>query len=167
VDIFNYQFLVIPISEHHHWKLAIIVNFGKSQNFSERRSFEKPCILLFDSLGSEYNPRSPIFINLRNYLEREWLDKKGGKIICNHINVKSYTPKVPCQINSTDCGVFIIQYLIEFAESLPVDFSNYRTVNTKIGQNWFQIEKIEKLRYKIRKTIISLISNEKDSNDFE
>jgi Ulp1 family protease len=92
---------------------------------------------------------------LRNYLEREWFDKKGEKI---QFKVKSYIPKVPYQMNSTDCGMFIIKYLIKFTQSLPIDFSDSSTVNSKIGKNWFQLEEIEKLRYQIRATI-TLLSN--------
>jgi len=158
MDIFNYDYLIIPISENHHWKLAIIANMPQLLEPNEKSS--RPYILLFDSLGVE-NKNSPIFDNLRSYLEREWRLRKNETRDFSKHTVRAFAPRLPCQNNSTDCGLFLIKYVIEFTKSIPVDFSSRKTIKSKIGKEWFQIDDILELREEIKNTFLSLAQNNK------
>jgi len=115
-------------------------------------TLDRPCILLFDSLGLE-SEQSLIFENLRSYLEKEHLEKKKETRRFNKINMIGYVPKVPIQTNYSDCGLFVINYLKKFTESLPINFSSESTIEEKINKNWFPVDKIIKLREDIKEAI--------------
>jgi len=67
--------------------------------------------------------------------------------------MKGYIPKVPVQENYTDCGLFVINYLKKFTESLPINFSRETTIEEKIKRNWFPVNEIPKLREDIKEAI--------------
>jgi len=165
-DIFNYKFIIVPINEHHHWKLAIIANAGivPPMRPNPRDIRDSTSILLFDSLGLE-DDSSEIFKKLKSYLESEWLAKKEQKRLFNGLNTKEYVPKVPCQVNFTDCGVFIIKYVVKFCECLPIDFSSVGTVQDKFGKNWFNVDEIQSLRLEMKEIINQLSKKAKDKNE--
>jgi len=67
--------------------------------------------------------------------------------------MRGYIPKVPVQVNYTDCGLFVINYLKKFTESLPINFSTESTIEEKINKNWFPVDEIPKLREDIKGAI--------------
>jgi len=156
VDIFTYKFIIIPINEQFHWKLAIIHNPGKPADLKQHSS--QPCILLFDSLGCE-SEQSPIFSNIRKYLEVEWEAKSKSQRRFNNLNMPGFAVEVPNQDNAIDCGVFVLKYVIQFCLCPPHDFSSKQTINNELGRFWFPISDIPKLRLSIQHTINQLINN--------
>ena len=69
-------------------------------------------MIVFDSLSGP--PRSRIVQVLKEYLQVEWVAKKGGEL--NRGLFKGCVPKVPQQNNYSDCGVYVLQYVESFFE---------------------------------------------------
>lgn len=83
---------------------------------------EQPCILVLDSLYNA-NTSSSIFKKIRTYLGQEYAAKKGVEFSFTNSNLPGYCPKVPCQLNEYDCGVFILRYAERFCLDPPRNFS--------------------------------------------
>ena len=81
VDIFEKEFLVIPINFSNHWSLAVVVrpglcmysfqDPGEGENQAIDLNAQKSCIMFMDSLGC-HNPGN-IGKKIRLYLAHEWV----------------------------------------------------------------------------------------------
>lgn len=76
--------------------------------------FYRPCILIFDSLTGANRAR--IVATLRDYLMVEHKVRKGSEKIFNRDTMKGACPRVPQQMNYSDCGVFTLQFAESFFE---------------------------------------------------
>lgn len=76
--------------------------------------FNRPCILVFDSLAGA--SRSRVVATLRDYLTCEY--KAKIKVPADHVfdrfNIVGHSVKVPQQTNFTDCGLYVLQYVEQF-----------------------------------------------------
>ena len=142
VNLFEKDFIVIPINENLHWFLAIICNPNCILNDSEEeilvdvdgedsqatnivdlssdcRGDEAFCdILIFDSLGLTTRCKSTAVINrLRTYLQLEAQDKLNSS--SSKSKCYGHVVKVPKQLNYTDCGCFVLQFVEEFFKGIP------------------------------------------------
>ncbi|XP_041928777.1 sentrin-specific protease 6 isoform X2 [Alosa sapidissima] len=114
-------------------------------NVQKPCSTDQPCILIMDSLGCG---RSSVVNILKEYLEEEWRVRKG--IQCS-FEVKGFSPSVPQQNNSSDCGIYLLQYVESFFES-PL-----RSFEAPIDLNdWFPQPRVAKKRNEIRKLILKI-----------
>eukprot|EP01130_Rhizamoeba_saxonica_P002383 TRINITY_DN12196_c0_g1_i1.p1 TRINITY_DN12196_c0_g1~~TRINITY_DN12196_c0_g1_i1.p1 ORF type:complete len:542 (-),score=110.11 TRINITY_DN12196_c0_g1_i1:23-1648(-) len=104
VDIFEYDYIFIPIHLPAHWVLGVI-------NFKDQR-FE-----YYDSMNG--NPRKHLAV-LRRYVRDEHMDKKGSNF--DLTGWTNYQPRVPQQNNGYDCGVFTCQYAEHISRGSPIDF---------------------------------------------
>jgi len=132
VDIFKKDWIFIPIHANVHWSLMVICfpgNVGK-------QSQQKPCLMYFDSLltvGASKN----ISKLVRNYLTEESAAKRKKKIAFTEENIPTFEMKVPQQGNSSDCGLYLLQFAECFARSpLPP--------NSNKGEcrKWFDIKSL-------------------------
>ena len=206
VDIFDKDFLVIPINESAHWFLVIICHpkmaaddVAKKELSDEKESEkdsdnismdsdmddfdktllegalertkkngkskkspqsvvavkERPCILIFDSLGT--NRRSGVITNLRNYLNCEWKERKDGSIenIFNKDTIKGCYPKVPLQENFSDCGLYVLQYFESFFTNPIEDFKAPIDL-----RSWFPHDEMRRKRQDIIDVILELQAKE-------
>jgi len=110
INIFDMDFLIFPIVESSHWRLAIIC---------QQEYDEESCIILMDSLYNNDSPSSREYKKtLCKYLEEEWFEKyKIEKIF----NLTITVANVPTQNNSTDCGLFLLQYAMLFSKNPPIN----------------------------------------------
>ncbi|KAI5633786.1 sentrin-specific protease 7 [Phthorimaea operculella] len=158
VNIFEKDFIVVPINENCHWFVAIICfpsldgcrsmidnrtvcpqAIKKRDNISERDEAEGdesdldmlPCILIFDSLAGA--SRSRVVATLRDYLTCEYLAKLKQNKVFNKDNIKGACPKIPQQNNFTDCGLYLLQYVEHFFKDPITDYS----FPIKQLANWF------------------------------
>lgn len=74
--------------------------------------FCRPCILIFDSLAGA--GRSRVVATLRDYLTCEHRTKLNSTKTFTKDNIKGACPKVPQQMNFTDCGLYVLQYVESF-----------------------------------------------------
>lgn len=137
LNIFEKEFLFIPVNENLHWFLVVICNPGailtmEPLNDTAEDGDEEDSksiviedeedeasdrliarILIFDSLGITSRGRSTgVIKRLRSYLQLEAWDKLG-----QHSDAKccvGHVVKVPQQDNFNDCGCFLLQFAEEF-----------------------------------------------------
>ena len=172
VDLFDKDFIVVPIHDHAHWFLAIICYpnlSGKEQVVRKEDSDElclspksarkgrgkvvekKACILIFDSLEIK---RLGVINNLKCYMKAEWEAryKSISEYSCDMIG---HHPKLPVQPNSSDCGLFVLQYAESFFKKPIRDFSFPLKLD-----NWFSLAEIKHKRNSVIKLIFDLSQNE-------
>lgn len=129
VDIFSYDYVVVPINQSMHWYAAIICNLpslqevsktasgskdkSKSYNDHQNAKLQEPVIITFDSLNKD---RLSTVRNLRQYLSEEAKSKKGIEINTKLISgLKAQA--IPLQTNNSDCGLYLLAYIEKFAQN--------------------------------------------------
>ncbi|MFH4982169.1 hypothetical protein AB6A40_008878 [Gnathostoma spinigerum] len=109
-DIFENDFLIVPINEAKHWSLLIVC--APALAFS-RESLQS-CIIILDSQSNVESAslRCPSAV-ISEFLMFEWLRKRAGR------KLRTLQPKhfcsvvpqnLPQQTNNVDCGLYILEY---------------------------------------------------------
>jgi hypothetical protein len=129
INIFEKDFILIPIHGLMHWSLAIISYPG----LAVREGRNLSCIIHLDSLGSgSAHTHSTISKNLTQWLQREYnrveSERTGnvvedGAALINGKTMLSLNPSVPLQTNGCDCGVFTLLYAQKFIQNLPKELT--------------------------------------------
>ncbi|NXQ82739.1 SENP7 protease, partial [Nyctibius grandis] len=94
---------------------ASVLGSGISQmslSNSKRQICKRPCILILDSLKAGSVQKTAQV--LREYLEMEWEAKRKTHREFNKSTMIDLCPRVPKQDNSSDCGVYLLQYVESF-----------------------------------------------------
>lgn len=108
VDIFNFEYIVVPVHLGNHWTLVFI-------------DFKKRTISYYDSLAGYSDGYCDILLD---YLRSEMSDKKkqefsdSGWQLLNRSN-----DGIPLQNNCSDCGVFACIYAEHLTRQADLDFS--------------------------------------------
>ena len=142
--IFDHEFVFIPIVKDQHWSLVILCHPSalicdveveskspsSSNNDDDSIGMETkvPTMILLDSLGS-YHDKKSLSKTLKNYLNQEW-EAKGNYPIQN-IDVeklRTVIPRAPVQKNTSDCGVFMLQYVEHFIDQLTFGICEEETI---------------------------------------
>ncbi|XP_012059449.1 PREDICTED: sentrin-specific protease 6-like [Atta cephalotes] len=168
VNIFEKDFVIIPINKDEHWFLAIIcfpglvgkvskriTEINKNDSLFKLDLIYSPCILIFDSLGN--TNYSSVIATLRDYLSCEYVVKFGVEETFSKDTIKGAYPKVPKQSNCTDCGLYLLQYVESFFKDPIKDY----TLPIKILETWFEEIVITKKREELSNLIIKLMNNTK------
>ncbi|XP_041613182.1 sentrin-specific protease 7 isoform X1 [Vulpes lagopus] len=194
INIFNKDYIFVPVNESSHWYLAVIcfpwleeaiyedfpqgsqvqqsqhdnktidndqhTTSGLSLGTEESQSTEtntsvpkkmckRPCILILDSLKAASIQNT--VQNLREYLEVEWEVKRKTHREFSKTNMVDLCPKVPKQDNSSDCGVYLLQYVESFFKDPIVNFELPIHL-----EKWFPRHVIKTKREDIRELILKL-----------
>lgn len=129
VDIFSYDYVVVPTNQSIHWYAAIICNLpslqevskmasgskdkSKSYNDHQNTKLQEPAIITFDSLNRD---QLGTVRNLRQYLSEEAKSKKGIEINTKLISgLKAQA--IPLQTNNSNCGLYLLAYIEKFAQN--------------------------------------------------
>uniref|UniRef100_A0A8C0GAZ6 SUMO specific peptidase 7 n=1 Tax=Chelonoidis abingdonii TaxID=106734 RepID=A0A8C0GAZ6_CHEAB len=109
----------------------------------------RPCILILDSLkaGSLQNTVQI----LREYLEIEWEAKRKTYREFSKSTMLDFCPRVPKQDNSSDCGVYLLQYVETFFQDPVVNFELPMHL-----ERWFPRRVVRSKREEIRDLILQL-----------
>ena len=91
-----------------------------------------------------------LFVDLR-YLEVEWEVKRKTHREFSKTNMVDLCPKVPKQDNSSDCGVYLLQYVESFFKDPIVNFELPIHL-----EKWFPRHVIKTKREDIRELILKL-----------
>ncbi|XP_077471151.1 sentrin-specific protease 7-like isoform X2 [Stigmatopora argus] len=175
VDIFSKDFLFVPINKEAHWFLAVICFPGQNGSQHERRTsrvkhlstrevlpptcteqgcmkevtLTRPCILIMDSL--QVGQHKNVCKVLRDYLQVEWEERRGPCRIFDVDSMYSHSCRVPQQDNTSDCGLYLLQYVESFFQNPVVHFD----LPLLLG-NWFPRQKVRQKREEIRCLIMTL-----------
>ncbi|XP_042644631.1 sentrin-specific protease 7 isoform X2 [Tyto alba] len=116
---------------------------------SKRQICKRPCILILDSLKAG-SVQKTVRV-LREYLEMEWEAKRKTHREFNNSTMIDLCPRVPKQDNSSDCGVYLLQYVESFFQNPIVNFEQPLHL-----ENWFPRQLIRSKREEIRDLILQL-----------
>ncbi|KAM4048473.1 sentrin-specific protease 7 isoform 2-T2 [Anomaloglossus baeobatrachus] len=110
---------------------------------------KRPCLLIFDSLKTG-SVQTTVQV-LREYLKAEWDVKRKSPREFSRSSMRDLYPKVPKQNNSTDCGLYVLQYVESFAQKPIESFEPPMHL-----ENWFPASVVKNKRDKIRDLILQL-----------
>ncbi|XP_061698336.1 sentrin-specific protease 7 isoform X2 [Syngnathoides biaculeatus] len=117
---------------------------------------KRPCILVMDSLKLSLHER--IFKVLREYLQSEWEARRGSWRDFGPDQMKSSHCQVPLQDNSSDCGLYLLQYVESFLKDPVVHFDLPLHL-----QRWFPRRQVRRKREEIRDLVLQLYRQQKMS----
>ncbi|XP_071289628.1 sentrin-specific protease 7 isoform X4 [Agelaius tricolor] len=116
---------------------------------SKNQICKRPCILILDSLKA-CSVQKTVQV-LREYLEVEWEAKRKTHREFSKSTMIDLCPRVPKQDNSSDCGVYLLQYVESFFQNPIVNFEQPLHL-----ENWFPRQLIRNKREEIRDLILQL-----------
>ncbi|XP_030642285.1 sentrin-specific protease 7 isoform X2 [Chanos chanos] len=119
------------------------------QTCRRRTVLRRPCILIMDSLKLSVHER--IFKLLREYLQVEWEVKRGGQRDFSPDQMVGSHCKVPLQDNSSDCGLYLLQYAESFLQDPVVHFDLPLRL-----ERWFPRQQVRGKREEIRDLVLHL-----------
>ncbi|XP_053201777.1 sentrin-specific protease 6-like [Panonychus citri] len=117
VNIFEKDFLIIPIHKFCHWFLAIIC-YPRKVPLMDKAAFnakssKRPRILFMDSTQLDHR-KSGLSGPLRLFLAKEWESKKTTEKSFSKSVMPDIYLKVPKQTNQFDSGLYVLQYIENF-----------------------------------------------------
>ncbi|XP_061826651.2 sentrin-specific protease 7-like isoform X1 [Nerophis lumbriciformis] len=119
------------------------------QTCSRKMVCKRPCILVMDSLKLSLHER--IFKVLREYLQSEWEVRRGSSRDFGPDQMTGSHCKVPLQDNSSDCGLYLLQYVETFLKDPVVHFDLPLYL-----QRWFPRHRVRGKRDEIRNLVLQL-----------
>ncbi|XP_048635532.1 probable ubiquitin-like-specific protease 2A isoform X1 [Brassica napus] len=139
VELFEKDYIFIPINFSFHWSLIIICHPGELVSSSVENPSRVPCILHLDSIkGSHKGGLVNIF---PSYLREEWKARQGNTTmdLSRASNMQLLSLELPQQENSFDCGLFLLHYLELFVAQAPAKFnpSLITTSGNFLTRKWF------------------------------
>ncbi|XP_056125693.1 sentrin-specific protease 7b isoform X2 [Rhinichthys klamathensis goyatoka] len=109
----------------------------------------RPCILVMDSLKLSYHQR--IYTLLREYLQVEWEVRKGCARTFTSESLSGSLCRVPLQDNSSDCGLYLLQYVESFLQNPVVHFDLPLRL-----EHWFPRNQVRMKRKELRELVLQL-----------
>ncbi|KAJ8398183.1 hypothetical protein AAFF_G00430270 [Aldrovandia affinis] len=184
VDLFQKDFIFVPINESSHWFLAVICFPGLDgprfePNPLYRDEGNEDGILdmdgLTDSRSTEWalrptickqpcilimdslsGPvRSTVVKTLGEYLEVEWEVRKGTQRSFGKEVMRGSNPLVPQQDNFSDCGIYVLQYVESFFQNMIPSF--HLPMNL---MEWFPQQRMRRKREEMKELILQIQSRQ-------
>ncbi|AES98251.1 Ulp1 protease family, carboxy-terminal domain protein [Medicago truncatula] len=165
VNLFEKDFVFMPVNFKHHWSLIVICNPGEAVNIIDKepeKSLRLPCMLHMDSIKGHHNGLKDL---VQSYLSEEWKDRKkdtyGEDLSSRFLNMPFLPVEIPQQENSFDCGLFLLHYLELFVAQVPFDFNPFTPTKLSnfLNVDWFPPADAYLKRTRIHKLIFELVEN--------
>ncbi|XP_050251174.1 probable ubiquitin-like-specific protease 2B isoform X5 [Quercus robur] len=164
VDIFEKDFIFIPINFSLHWSLIVICHPGEVARLKDEgldKSPKVPCILHMDSIKGNHTGIKTL---IQSYLWEEWKERQTEApedLSSKFLNLRFVSLELPQQENSFDCGLFLLHYLELFLAEAPVNFSPFDIIKSSkfLDVNWFPPAEASLKRTLIQKLISVLLKN--------
>ncbi|KPP79531.1 hypothetical protein Z043_100883, partial [Scleropages formosus] len=178
VDIFRKDYLFIPVNQEAHWYLVVICFPGLEK--PQLMQWIDPAVLKMSAVESGFESQasdglSPIGITCEEdgqerlagvyktwlskghclYLEVEWEVRRGTPRDFTPETMSGSHCNVPLQDNSSDCGLYLLQYAESFLENPVVHFDLPLHL-----EDWFPQQTVRRKREEIRDLILSLYSKQ-------
>ncbi|XP_024979363.1 probable ubiquitin-like-specific protease 2B isoform X2 [Cynara cardunculus var. scolymus] len=157
VNIFQKEYIFIPVNFRLHWSLIVICHPGEVVNFTDEElvnSLKVPCILHMDSIKGSHRGLENC---IRCYLWEEWKERTSDAaedISTKFMNLRFLHLEVPQQQNSYDCGLFMLHYMELFVKKAPI---NFNPLNNFISKAWFHPKEASLKRARIKSLIFELV----------
>ncbi|XP_053201205.1 sentrin-specific protease 6-like isoform X2 [Panonychus citri] len=158
INIFEKDFIIIPINKSCHWFLAIICYPRKVPFMDEilpieiEKNPKRPCILFMDSLQSAHS-KCGLAAPIRHFLTKEWESKKTTKKNFSKSVMPDIYLKVPKQINSFDCGLYVLQYIENFLRNPDYLLERICKDPAINLEDWFSLSLVSSKRRTIKRLI--------------
>ncbi|XP_070711769.1 sentrin-specific protease 7b [Pempheris klunzingeri] len=117
------------------------------RGWQKATALKRPCILVMDSLKLSYHEN--VCRQLRDYLQVEWEVRRGTPRLFS--SVRSCSCRVPQQDNSSDCGLYLLQYAESFLQNPVVHFDLPLRLD-----HWFPRQHVRQKREGIRSLIMKM-----------
>ncbi|KAL5221807.1 hypothetical protein ABZP36_026520 [Zizania latifolia] len=162
INVFEKDFLFIPVNFNSHWSLIVICYPGEVETFKDgdtNISAKIPCILHMDSLKGSHSGLKDI---IQSYLWEEWKERHPESTSdCSDkfLNLRFISLELPQQDNSFDCGLFLLHYLELFLMDTPRSFNPLKidSFSSFLSDDWFPPAEASLKRSLIRKLIHELL----------
>ncbi|XP_035768537.1 sentrin-specific protease 7b [Neolamprologus brichardi] len=173
VDIFTKDFLFVPVNQEAHWYLVVVCFPGleeaRYEEFQRRAGKSGAVGKPNSSLVSQQPPVSSYTViafsvvtvthraaglkvfALFSYLQVEWEVRRKSPRLFTSDTMKSFNCRVPQQDNSSDCGLYLLQYVESFLQNPVVHFD----IPLRL-ESWFPRQRARQKRDEIRSLIMSL-----------
>ncbi|XVE49475.1 hypothetical protein DITRI_Ditri01bG0085200 [Diplodiscus trichospermus] len=165
VDIFEKDYVFVPVNYSLHWSLIVICHPGEVTTFKDdptENLLKVPCILHMDSIRGSHRGLKDLF---RRYLFEEW--KQRHKDTADDVPSKifhlQFVPlELPQQENSFDCGLFLLHYVELFLLQAPTDFCPSKITGSSnfLTMNWFPPAEASSKRSYIKKLIYEIMEEQ-------
>ncbi|KAI3803797.1 hypothetical protein L1987_31959 [Smallanthus sonchifolius] len=156
VNIFQKDYIFIPVNFRLHWSLIIICHPGEVVNFTDDElalSPKVPCILHMDSIKGSHRGLEHC---IKSYLWEEWKERNDDAsedISTKFMDLRFLRLEVPQQENSYDCGLFMLHYMELFVKHAS---NNFNPLKSFINKDWFYPLEASIKRARIKKLIFEL-----------
>uniref|UniRef100_A0A8C1PPF1 SUMO specific peptidase 7b n=1 Tax=Cyprinus carpio TaxID=7962 RepID=A0A8C1PPF1_CYPCA len=153
VDIFSKDYLFIPVNQEAHWYLVVICF----------PSLERPeCVPwrnkgLVSQDGSQTAKASSAGdcqrgpTQTHQYLQVQWEVRKGSAQAFTRESISGSLCRVPLQDNSSDCGLYLLQYVESFLQNPVVHFDLPLRL-----EHWFPRNQVRRKREELQELVLQL-----------
>ncbi|XP_058223268.1 probable ubiquitin-like-specific protease 2B [Rhododendron vialii] len=165
VNLFEKDYVFIPINFNYHWSLIVICHPGEVAKFQDEdmeKPLKVPCILHMDSIKGSHTGLKDL---VQSYLWEEWKEKH--KETCEDISSKFFNLRfvpleLPQQQNSFDCGLFLLHYVERFLKDAPLSFSPFKIskFSSFLNGDWFPAAEPSLKRVQIQNLICDILEKE-------
>ncbi|XP_009415107.2 probable ubiquitin-like-specific protease 2B isoform X2 [Musa acuminata AAA Group] len=169
VNIFDKEYIFIPVNFSLHWSLLVICHPGEVANLedNEIESDKVPCILHMDSIKGCHNGLKNI---IQSYIWEEWKERNPETTeddSWKFLKLRFVSPEPPQQENSFDCGLFLLHYVELFLKEVPVNFDPFKITrfSSFLGAKWFPPVEASLKRSVIRKLIYEILNDHSEKID--
>ncbi|KAL1564608.1 Ulp1 peptidase [Salvia divinorum] len=161
VNLFEKDYIFIPINFSLHWSLIIICHLGEAAHLKSKNTDQAskvPRILHMDSIRGSHGGLEKL---IKSYLSEEWKERgneRQEELAVKFRQLDFVSLQLPQQDNLCDCGLFLLHYSELFLE-LVSNGSTTEYINF-LDEDWFLPAEVSlKKRDHIRKLIHKLIQD--------
>ncbi|KAK2393272.1 Cysteine proteinases superfamily protein [Trifolium repens] len=164
VNLFEKDYILIPINYSLHWSLIVICHPGEVSCFKDEEineSSKVPCILHLDSLKGSHKGLKNLF---QSYLREEWKERHSNMVddfSSKFLQLRFISLELPQQENLYDCGLFLLYYVERFLEDAPIKFNPFKITKFSnfLNGSWFPPVEASLKRSHIQNLIFDIFEN--------
>ncbi|KAK6253321.1 hypothetical protein QUC31_015041 [Theobroma cacao] len=179
VDIFEKDYIFIPVNYSFHWSLIVICHPGEVANFKGKilmeccladdeteKLLKVPCILHMDSIRGSHRGLKNLF---QSYLSEEWKERHReatDDVPSKFLHIQFVPLELPQQENSFDCGLFLLHYVELFLLQAPSNFNPFKITRFSnfLNMKWFPPADASSKRSHIQKLIYEILDEQSCSS---
>ncbi|KAL5562669.1 hypothetical protein UlMin_032416 [Ulmus minor] len=164
VDLFEKDYIFIPVNYSLHWSLLVICHPGEVPSFKddETQNAQKvPCILHMDSIEGSHRGLKNL---IQSYICEEWKARHPETeedVLSKFLHLRFVSLELPQQENSFDCGIFLLYYVELFLKEAPSSFNpfNISKYSGFLTRNWFPPKEASRKRSSIENLMYEILKD--------